>query len=333
MKKVIDKIYEKLLKYFNDHGSYYLSTRRLPKLGDDFDIKLNFSRKEINSDVAIILQGPLRLEEDFTLNTIKFYKKIFPEAEIILSTWSDQDVKTLSAIKVLGIKVIETDPLKNRGCCNVNAQILSSKIGFDAINDEKIKFVAKTRTDQRIYNPNSFGYLKGILSCLDSMNGDCGRIIATDNFGNYDFSLPPFFMIDYFFFGKKSQMKRLLSIPMNDCEFKDRFDAQKKLGLSDMNFSEQCKYNIPPEFYICTSYLKSIGVLGDFGSNDFYNECLSKYFILISPSDIDLYWPKYDAKIFLPTPFLKKGNNKNFETRNMDLKYYLSEVQRSGKKD
>ena len=48
---------------------------------------LNESNRNLINDTAIIIQGPLELDEDFTLNTINYYSKIINPQNIILSTW------------------------------------------------------------------------------------------------------------------------------------------------------------------------------------------------------------------------------------------------------
>lgn len=38
-------------------------------------------------ELAIVLQGIVAIQDDCTLETVRLYKKIFPSAIIILSTW------------------------------------------------------------------------------------------------------------------------------------------------------------------------------------------------------------------------------------------------------
>ena len=43
------------------------------------------------SDVAIVIQGPLILDNHFTLNTVKLYKRYYPGCKVIVSTWNDSN--------------------------------------------------------------------------------------------------------------------------------------------------------------------------------------------------------------------------------------------------
>ena len=55
---------------------------------------------------AIVLQGPVRTAENFTVETVKYYKRCYPGATVIVSTWTGSD----AAAKAAAEKLIE------RGC-------------------------------------------------------------------------------------------------------------------------------------------------------------------------------------------------------------------------
>ena len=44
------------------------------------------------SDVSVVLQGPVRFE---TPESVESVRRLLPEAELILSTWEDEDVSSL----------------------------------------------------------------------------------------------------------------------------------------------------------------------------------------------------------------------------------------------
>ena len=50
------------------------------------------------------MQGPIILEENLTLETLKFYKNIFPENQLILSTWKNEEIKSIEKLKILILK-------------------------------------------------------------------------------------------------------------------------------------------------------------------------------------------------------------------------------------
>jgi len=79
-----------------------------PKHAEDIGI---WSDQLVHSPrIAIVLQGPLKKEDDFTLETIKLYKKSFNEAIIILSTWDDENKSYIEKIRNEGIEVLLVIP-------------------------------------------------------------------------------------------------------------------------------------------------------------------------------------------------------------------------------
>ena len=80
---------------------------------------------------AIIMQGPLVREDDFTLETVKIYEKLFPGTVIIVSTWEDsaeEYVKKLSELS--NCIVLLNEPPKFSGILNLNMQVVSTLAGI-----------------------------------------------------------------------------------------------------------------------------------------------------------------------------------------------------------
>ena len=66
----------------------FLSYSFRPKLEKDTFKNIKFQNNSENT--AIIIQGPVKNYENFVIETIKIYSKIFPEALLVLSTWEDE---------------------------------------------------------------------------------------------------------------------------------------------------------------------------------------------------------------------------------------------------
>ena len=123
-----------------------------------------FTNKFKNSldDFAIIIQGPLDLKHNFTFETLKYYKLNY-DCKIILSTWEGENNKILNEIKKLDIEVLINKKPNTSGWGNINYQTLST---YNAIKHAKLlgkKYVAKTRTDTRIYSIDSLFYCSHLL--------------------------------------------------------------------------------------------------------------------------------------------------------------------------
>ena len=74
---------------------------------------------------AIIIQGPVADDDDFTLSTIELYRFHFPNAIIILSTWPVSPI-FLKAAQKFNVHVIQNKPPDNPGISNLNFQITTS---------------------------------------------------------------------------------------------------------------------------------------------------------------------------------------------------------------
>ncbi len=69
---------------------------------------------------AIILQGPLVAIDDFSLETVRYYRRFAPKSVVIVSTWSDESESELQKLRDLGAEVITSDRPIEPGRMNVN---------------------------------------------------------------------------------------------------------------------------------------------------------------------------------------------------------------------
>ena len=76
-------------------GRGYLSWHRRPKKLEDWRKLPVVSSKADYSDVAIVMQGVVDRQDEFTFETLRIYQYFFPGAILILSTWSDTDSRML----------------------------------------------------------------------------------------------------------------------------------------------------------------------------------------------------------------------------------------------
>ncbi len=86
-----------------------------------------FLKSERNSPLprlAIVVQGLILKDDDFTLETLKLYRDIFPGCELILSSWDYEDAEYLAQFKDLPVKMVLSKDPENPGVANVNRQII-----------------------------------------------------------------------------------------------------------------------------------------------------------------------------------------------------------------
>lgn len=95
---------------------------------------------------GILLQGDIR---NWTIPVIEEYQENFPNSEILLSTWNDEDISRIPC-KVIQSKIPEpTHPHTS----TKNFQIIGSQNGLKNMSSD---IVLRTRTDMFVHNSNIF---------------------------------------------------------------------------------------------------------------------------------------------------------------------------------
>lgn len=246
--------------------------------------KIDKNESSSISNTAIIIQGPLLLDENFTYNTIDYYCKIINPKNIFLSTWNDENKLYLKKINLLGINILKNKKPKNSGYKNCNLQIISSLNGIKDAKRKGFKFVLKTRTDQRIYNPNFLNFLHIFLKHfkkpknLKLKNRLVGISFMTFKKRIYGLS-------DMFLFGNIEDVFLYWNTKLDH----RKHEEMSKLLINGKTLRE---INLV-EIYFMTEFLKKIDK--NFNKKDNkMEEVFGKYFCLIDKEMIDLYWYKYN---------------------------------------
>lgn len=234
-------------------------------------------------EYGIIVQGPLVYENNFTLNTLKYYNKVFKGAKIILSTWDTEKKTYIELIKKEGIEVLLNKYPENSGILNINYQISNTKSAINYIKNN-CKYILKTRSDTRIYSEYSLIYLKNLLKTYPSKSDkQKHRIIGIDiNTSKFI----PFSFSDVMQFGDSSDMQKMWNIGLctKDINYKDFFSAKPLV--------KDIYENNNPEVYLTLNYLKKINYNTE-NSYESYYRALADCFIIIDKEMINFYWQKY----------------------------------------
>ena len=95
---------------------------------------------------GILLQGRIT---SWTPSIIEEYKKHFPDSQILVSTWNDENTEGIEC------EIVNTDSpeLAGRSKSNVIFQIIGTNAGLKKMDSDVIM---KCRTDQFIHNPKIF---------------------------------------------------------------------------------------------------------------------------------------------------------------------------------
>ena len=284
-----------------------------------WDSRSHFKPTYTFDDAAIVIQGPIVYENNYTAETFKLYRSIYPNVPIVVSTWQGEaNQKFRRECQENSIVLLENEPPEIRGPWNVNLQLESSFQGVKYIREKtSAKFVLKTRTDQRINYFDFLVYFKNLLETFPPK--DCKlqrRIILLCSATSKNL---PFHFCDFLSFGHIEDISKLYDIPFpkesGEMTYVSknivRLNRVQKLLLNglcplDYNFREYPKHKLrklnhtmyrlcTPERYIArTFYRKYIAPLDE---NNFLEkswEFTRDYLILVDYDAILFDWFKYE---------------------------------------
>ena len=294
--KILLHLIDKLIGLFrNDHREILLSTacsvlesnndiivyRFIPKMFNNSPLIINLNKR---SQFAIVIQGPICVNDDITYNTIMFYKRVYTNAKIILSTWDDEPEGELKKISVEGVEIVKTKRPEENGLLNVNYQLVNSLEGIKRAKALGYTYVVKTRTDQRVCKTYAFDFILNAIQSFPSDGSQMNRIALLSTISGNMFT--PYFMSDFLYFGYVDDMLALFSAPL---------DTRKIYNIpSNLTRRQAAEHLYAPEIYILTHYLADKIGYNCESTVKAYWDTLKKYFICLSMKDVGLLWTKYD---------------------------------------
>ncbi|MCM1498990.1 MAG: WavE lipopolysaccharide synthesis family protein [Clostridium sp.] len=173
------------------------------------------------SDVGIVLQGPIKKEDDYTIETIAYYRKIYPDCQLVLSTWvdelTDDEIGKLEEYKCAVIQnngLPAEDKGKGEKIGHLNNQLFSSIEGLYYLKECDVQYALKMRTDVRINRIDFLQYMINLVKVYEI--GDRSLYNVNKRLLNVSFSNTlyyfPFHMSDFVWFGDIDDMIKLYSI-------------------------------------------------------------------------------------------------------------------------
>ena len=249
---------------------------------------LDFSRESVPVNLpktAVILQGPILYDNNFTLETIKIYKRTFPSAELIISTWLTEDRMCLKNLAALGVYLVKSDKIDHHGRDNLNLQIISTRAGIRKARELGCKYVLKTRTDQRFYATNILQYLFDILKTFPVVKDAPlkSRLIAC-SFNTFKYRW--YGISDMFLFGHIEDVEKYWNIP---------FDNAAPVEWSNCKNNYEVFERHRSETYIAQRFLEKIGWELKNSLADSY-KLYAELFVFIDRDSLQMFWPKYSNK-------------------------------------
>lgn len=203
--------------------------------------------------VDIVLQGGIW---DITQRCIDSYKELPFVNSVILSTWVDDPL--LHTIK--HDEVIASSKPDNRGQCNINMQIQSSKLGIEAC---KSNTIIKCRTDQLIKN-KCFNELYGFYVSSYKNNSkilQLNKVDLCDPVYVWGLnSIFPYCPQDHFFMSSRDTMLKFFACPLSTDKIKGDYVAYNNHhiqadGNLDWNYTD-LRPNIYLGAHFCSLFSK-----------------------------------------------------------------------------
>jgi len=233
---------------------------------------------------AIVIQGQIIKENDFTLETVKIYKKHFSDALIILSTWEDEPLAIIKRFEGLGITILLNEKPDYTGTSNINLQIVSSRNGMRKARELGAEYALKTRTDQRIYAPNVADYLYNITEVFPVRGGYnqkkriVGMSLNTFKYRMYGLS-------DMLIYGHIDDMMLYWDVSLDQRVFTAEEAEESGSTLRKFAMWRVC------EVYLTTEFLIKVGRTLGWSLKDSW-EAFADHFCIVDKEQLDIFWAK-----------------------------------------
>lgn len=261
-----------------DLSGQYQSLIYRPKCADEIG---ELSRYKVAEKIAIVIQGPIVYADDFTRETVRIYKKLYPDCDIIVSTW-ENEADYVPRLEEAGAVVCLSAMPDHSGYGNCSYQRVSTVAGIEKAMQMGAQYICKTRADERIYKADLFAYLHSLLQTfplkMDTMQKE--RLITVSPF---TMSNRLYNCSDLFTYGTAEDVMRYYASPL------DARDNQPVEYVDAVQFA-RLRFG---EAWFTTHYIESLGfkLKWTMEDSDYYRNNL---FIILDAHMIDLYWPKYD---------------------------------------
>ncbi len=274
---LLDKVERSKKIFYTEH--------KRPQRSIDFNVASQALKQNIKT--AIVLQGPLMLENDFTLETVRIYKKNFKGSEIIVSTWATEDRSVIEKMQQENITVVLSEKPAYAGISNINYQIVSTINGIMKAKESGAQYVIKSRTDQRIYAVNVMNFFLNLQKTFPLKNNSIQKErLIIPNINTFLYRM--YGVSDMTMFGNIDDM--ILYWNADHDTRVPSYDPTKKVTVDDFAHYRAC------EIYLCTEFMKKIGKEPKWTIEDSW-KTFAAIFCVIDHSSIDIFWPKYTRHV------------------------------------
>lgn len=293
-----------------EHTDNFVNYKLLPKYAETFCPSQIRSSVDY-SEFAIVLQGLLEIKDDFTFQTVQFYKKMYTNIIIIISTWDYVDQEQLNRLKDIGCEIVLSKNISPCGTGNVNYQICTSFAGIKRAKEIGAKYVLKNRSDLRLYREFGLLYLKNLLDIFPvtpNKYNQKGRIITQA--ANPGQMFLPYWLQDFIYFGYTDDLFHLFDIPYSAEDIHSTVNYLKSKYKNNVVTGVTLKEEGTPELYIAKTYLSKYGNVPD--TVEHFWKLIHDLFLIVDQEAIGSYWGKYGIRD-LSNYYCEYDGTANFE--------------------
>jgi hypothetical protein len=276
-----DVLLERLISLKENEEKQFYTLNKRPFKTDSFC----YDKSTVYNSASIVMQGPLLEKNNFTYETIKLYASQVNPANIILSTWENENPIVLKQLEDLGITILLNKMPSFNGNQNINLQITSTCSGIIKAKKIGAKYILKTRTDQRICSTQALQLFDNLLNIFPLAEPSQKERLIITSLGTIKYRL--YGAGDMLMYGNIDDMINYwcVDMDMRQLELKDASTYSIK-EFSELRLGEM---------YLCSKYFEKLGYTLDWTLKQSWT-LIAKYFCIIDSSLIDLYWPKYDLR-------------------------------------
>ncbi len=274
--------WKKLFEIIEDNEKLFVTYHFRPMRAAAINSRVDKIKDE--KKLAIVIQGPVLKTNDFTLETVKLYRKHFAEAIIILSTWKEENQETIKEFDDLGIEVLLNEKPSYFGVSNINLQIVSSGNGVKHACELGAEYAMKTRTDQRFYAPNIDEFLYNITETFPVNCSKQKKRIVGISFNTFKYRM--YGLSDMFTYGHIDDMVLYWNPDLDQRRFDEEYWAKKASSLRTHARARIC------EVYLSTEFLARVGRELKWSLRDSW-AAFADHFCVIDKEQIDFFCPKY----------------------------------------
>ena len=278
-------VMQKIIEFFEKDNKSFFTYHLRPMESESIDAVCR--PKAVSKKLGIVLQGPLLRENDFTIETIKIYQKLFCGASLVVSTWEGEDNDVISKLRASGVEVLLNPQPEYRGQSNINLQIVSSGNGVRKAQELGVEYVMKTRTDQRIYAPNAAEFLFNITELFPVGGGYDKQKKRIVGISHNTFKYRMYGLSDMLTFGHVDDMLLYWDAALDNRVFSDKEIEEAVSSLKNFALWRVC------EVYLATEFLMKVGRKLEWTLTDSW-QAFADHFYVVDKEQLDLFWPKYN---------------------------------------